>query len=94
MRDSSSRVAPRGGRWLHCSLRGRLHAGVDLQLLEQGQWEFMNHRCLDVQFSGWPVDGDTVQKSQGLPLLSARVGIREGGGESRDPRASFVFLVL
>lgn len=34
------------------------------------------------------------RKVRGLPLLSARVGIREGGGENRDPRASFVFLVV
>lgn len=37
----------------------------DLQLLEQGQWSTtLVRKSLVCSFTEWPVDGDTVQKSQ------------------------------
>lgn len=50
----------------------------DLQLLEQGQWSTMSLVC---SFTEWPVDGDTVQKSQ-LGKKSLSWAEVKGGGEN------------
>lgn len=65
----------------------------DLQLLEQGQWNSWTSDALTCSSPGWPVDGDTVQKSQGESRpLSAGVGFRAGGGENK-PRSAFFFCL-
>ena len=50
----------------------------DLQLLEQGQWNSWTIDALTCSSPGWPVDGDTVQKSQGATPTFCQSG-NQGG---------------